>query len=743
MISPVPGKVRTSLTVLLAVIILTAFAAFLAALWPRSPKIRNVVLISIDTCRADFLGCYGYSMDTTPNIDALAKQGMLFENAISPIPFTLPAHCSMLTGTIPPYHRVMDNSDYILAKDNVTLAEILKEQGFNTAAFVSSFILDARFGLGQGFDTYEDDFDNSTGTKENNERIGGKTTELALDWLEKNKDQRNFMFLHYYDPHFTYDPPGPFLSKFRNAQRLSNVTAEVATALFGRYAGEIAYTDHCIGKVIDRLKQLDMYDSTMIVVTADHGEMLGQHGEVSHGFFIYQPAISIPLVIKLPGKSKSVRVKNTVGLIDIVPTVCSALGIEPDQAVQGVDLLAYADEKFAGYPDRHLYCQSFESTKYGANSLMGVVTDRYKYIQTTQPGLYDLPTDPAELKNLAEEQSNRARIMQDSLRRIIEESGRNNPDKANEASDAETLQRLESLGYIGGGIEEDFTFESNKEDPKDLVDYHVRMMAVGFYVQREQFELAQKECEKLIADRPSYFRPWFALGKMASVEEKYDQTVDYLGKSIELNPEHVQSYQGLAVAYEKLGKPREVMAQCARILEIRPNHVEAYFKLSKLLYEKGDFDAPLKYQNADLLQHPSYVEAAITLAKKLLEKKQVTRSFAGYKQILQLDPDSVEVLNALAWMQGASAMHGITNPSEAIRLAERACQLTDYQTPEVLDTLAVAYAAAGNYAKALQLSRKAATQAQKSAKLPLAARIGSRMDLYKRNQPYRDPSIRE
>ncbi len=333
--------------------------------------------------------------------------------------------------------------------------------------------------------------------------------------------------------------------------------------------------------------------------------------------------------------------------------------------------------------------------------------------------------------------------MQDSLRRIIEESGRNNPDKANEASDAETLQRLESLGYIGGGIEEDFTFESNKEDPKDLVDYHVRMMAVGFYIQSEKYELAQKECEKLIADRPSYFRPWFALGKMASVEEKYDQTVDYLGKSIELNPEHVQSHQGLAVAYEKLGKPREVMAQCARILEIRPNHVEAYFKLSKLLYEKGDFDAPLKYQNADLLQHPSYVEAAITLAKKLLEKKQVTRSFAGYKQILQLDPDSVEVLNALAWMQGASAMHGITNPSEAIRLAERACQLTDYQTPEVLDTLAVAYAAAGNYAKALQLSRKAVTQAQKSAKLPLAARIGSRMDLYKRNQPYRDPSIRE
>ncbi len=240
MIYPVTGKVRTSLTVVLAIITLIALGGFLTGLWPRSPKIRNVVLISIDTCRADFLNCYGYPMDTTPNVNALAREGVLFENAISPVPFTLPAHCSMLTGTIPPTHRVMDNSDYILAEDNVTLAEILKEQGFNTGAFVSSFILDARFGIGQGFDTYEDDFDNSTDTKENNERIGGKTTELALEWLEKNKDQRNFMFLHYYDPHFTYDPPEPFLSKFRNAQRLSNMTADVATVLLGRYAGEIA-----------------------------------------------------------------------------------------------------------------------------------------------------------------------------------------------------------------------------------------------------------------------------------------------------------------------------------------------------------------------------------------------------------------------------------------------------------------------------------------------------------------------
>lgn len=708
-----------------------------------APKIRHVVLISIDTCRADFLSCYGYGMQTTPNIDALAEEGVLFENAISPIPFTLPAHCSMLAGTIPPYHGVMDNSDYILGKDNVTLAEILKEEGFNTGAFVSSFILDAQFGIGQGFDTYEDNFDDETSSTGINERIGGETTELALKWLKKNQDQKNFMFLHYYDPHFTYDAPEPFKSKFRNSRRLKNVTVDIATVLFDRYAGEIAYADHCIGKVIAKLKELGMYDSTMIIVTSDHGEMLGQHGEISHGFFIYQPVLKVPLVMKLPGGSGPLRVKNTVGLIDIVPTVCSALGIKADEAVQGVDLLDYTDKNFEGHTDRHLYCQSFESTKYGAHSLLGVVTDKYKYIQTTRPELYDLPADPGELKNLAEAQPNRGRIMQDRLHRIIDEFSRSDDDKAPETLDADTLSRLESLGYVGGGIEEDFSFQDDKEDPKDLVDYHVRMMEVGFYVYREQYETAREKCLTLIADRPSYFRPYFVLGKVASKQKKHQESADYLKKSIEQNPEHVQSYQGLAAAYDELGKPEEAVAQCVRILEIRPNHVEAYFKLSKHFYEKGDFDAPRKYQSADLLEHPSYVKAAISLAKKLVEEKQVRRSVASYKRILELEPDSVEVLNSLAWIQGASASDGISNPSEAVGLAKRACELTDYGEPEVLDTLAVAYAAAGDYTKAIEYAQKAIARAQAVNKTGLADRTSKRLGLYRNNRPYHDRSVTE
>ena len=705
-------------------------------------KIRNVVLISIDTCRADFLSCYGYPLQTTPNIDSLASEGIVFENTISPVPFTLPAHCSMLTGTIPPYHRAMDNSDYILSGDNVTLAEILKEKGFNTGGFVSSFILDSRFGIGQGFDVYVDDFDDSSSSTGINERIGGETTGLALEWLEQNKDAKNFMFLHYYDPHFTYDPPEPFLSKFKNATRLSNVTVDILPQFFGRYAGEIAYADHCIGQVIAKLKELGMYDSTMIIITSDHGEMLGQHGEFSHGFFIYQPAIKVPLVIKLPGYREPIRVKNTVGLIDIVPTVCSALKIKSDEAVQGVDLLDYTDEKFQGHPDRHLYCQSFESTKYGANSLMGVVGDRYKYLQTTRPELYDLAGDPGELKNLAPEQVNRGRILQDKLRQVLEESGRINDANTGASVSAEMIERLESLGYIGGGIEEDFSFDSDKEDPKDLVDYHVRMMATGFHVHSKEYDMARKECEKLIADRPSYFRPWFVLGKIAANEEKYEEAAEYLGKSIELNPEHVQSLQGLAAAYDKLGRDDDVMAQCVRILEIRPNHVEAYFKLSKLFYEKSEFDAPGKYKTADLLEHPSYVEAAISLGEKLLEMSEIRRACRDFEGILEIDGDSVEVLNALAWIKGAGATEDIRDASEAVILAKKACELTEYKHAEVLDTLAVAYAASGDYSQAIEYGQKGVVEAKAAGNDALAGRIGKRVELYKRNRPYRDASIR-
>ncbi|MFC1739035.1 sulfatase [Planctomycetota bacterium] len=419
---------------------------------PAEKDIRSIILISIDTCRADYLGCYGYPRRITPNIDKFAEESILFNNVISPVPITLPAHSSMLTGTTPPYHGVHYNYDYKLDKSNVTLAEILKDNGFTTGAVISSFILDSQFGLDQGFDYYHDRFVNTPNTNIDNERKGEEASRLAIQWLEKNKSKKSFLFLHYYDPHHNYEPPEPFATNFKD----------------NLYAGEISYTDYCIGKVIKKLKSMSMYESSLIIITGDHGEMLGEHGEVTHMYFIYQSAVKVPLLLKLPGRSKPERTDETVGIIDIVPTICGALEIAAPSGLQGKDLL----EKSRQDKNRYIYCESLYPTKYQANSLLGVVTEGLKYIQTTRPELYDLTNDPQESVNLVGKQPQRARILQDKLKQILEQNIRKRgPDSKLELSE-EDKRRLESLGYVASSVAEDFSFDQSKEDPKDLIDFH-------------------------------------------------------------------------------------------------------------------------------------------------------------------------------------------------------------------------------------------------------------------------------
>ena len=295
-------------------------AAVVVAVWwfyfgrPSEPPIRNVLLISIDTLRADHLSCYGYSAPTTPNIDALAGEGVLFENVIAPVPLTLPSHCSMLTGTNPTYHGVHDNLMYRLDDEsNVTLAELARQHGFTTGAIVSASVLDARFGLQQGFESYDQVGGAGAAAGNLQERSAGQTNTVALDWLNRHRAERFFLFLHYYDPHLPYTPPPPFASRYAADP----------------YDGEIAYADECVGQIIARLKELDLYDSTLIVLVGDHGEMLGEHGEKSHDYFIYQSAIRVPMVIRAPGLHESRRIKSIAAVIDVVPTVCRLLAIEP------------------------------------------------------------------------------------------------------------------------------------------------------------------------------------------------------------------------------------------------------------------------------------------------------------------------------------------------------------------------------------------------------------------------------
>jgi len=707
---------------------------------PRTPEIRNVLLISIDTCRADHLGCYGYPLETTPNIDAIAGEGIVFEHALSPLPYTLPAHCTMLTGTIPPYHGVFDNSDYKLSDGNVTLAELMQEKGYLTAGFVSSFIMDSRFGLAQGFSLYDDDFEKASQDMGINRQSGGETTRDVIEWLRTHKDEKNFVFLHYYDPHFTYEPPEPFASKFRNVPPPEHVTTRFEQVLFDGYAGEIAYTDHCIGQVVDKLKQLGMYDSTMIIITSDHGEMLGQHGEGFHGYFIYEPAIRVPLIFKLPRLSKHRRITGTVGLVDIVPTVCSVLGIELSTPVQGHDLSPCFDSDWLPPSDRHLFCQSFEPTKYNANSLLGVVTDRYKYINTTRSELYDLVDDPYELNNIAVEEADRSQTMEKRLRQILQETTRGK-GHGKERLDNQTRERLESLGYVGGAVNEDLSFDRGGEDPKDLIEYHVRTMQVGFLIDQKRYDLVENQCRQLISERPSFYKPYFNLAKISVKQGNYAEAINNFEKVFELKPDHVYSYEGLGAVYEAQGQFDKALLGYAKALEIRPDYVEAYYKMALCFYELGDFRGPDKYATAVLMNNPSYVDAAISLAEKLLERQQIRLAYEHYLRILELRNDSVTVLNALAWIEAACSIEELRNPEQAVKRALLACEMTDFATAEVVDTLAVAYAAAGKFLQARETAEKAIRAAESAGNTALARRIKSRLDLYEAEKPFRDASL--
>jgi len=350
----------------------------------RKPSPFNILLITIDTIRADHLGCYGYQKIKTPHIDQLAKEGVLFEKAFSPIPITLPSHTSILTGTYPTFHGIRNNGTYAVSESAETLSELLKNKGYTTAAFVSSYVLDKRFGLDQGFDVYDD-----TLSQQGEQKLGDKerqaesVTQAAIRWLKEIKSAKFFLWVHYFDPHEHYQPPPPFCDEY--AGRL--------------YDGEIAYTDHWLGELLKTLQQTSLAENTLIVLTGDHGEGLGDHQERTHGIFIYDTTLHIPLIFTCPQLlPKSMRIKSLVRLIDIAPTILAIAGNKPFKDMQGVSLLPLMQGKTNNL-DLILYCESFyPQYSHNWSPLVGLRTEKWKYIEAPMKELYRIDRDPGGAK---------------------------------------------------------------------------------------------------------------------------------------------------------------------------------------------------------------------------------------------------------------------------------------------------------------------------------------------------------
>ncbi|MGH9510127.1 MAG: sulfatase family protein, partial [Terriglobales bacterium] len=375
----------------------------------RPPSHPNVLLITVDTLRADRLGAYGSKEVATPAIDALARDSLVFERALSQVPLTLPSHAVILTGTYPFHNRVQDFSGQALNPEFRTLAESFKQNGYSTGAVISSFVLDRSWGLARGFDFYYDLFSGSSFLQANValvERRADHSVDEALKWVKKASNRPFFFWLHLYDPHSPYAPPEPFLSRYDSA-----------------YDGEVAYTDSQVGRVLTWLRQSGLYSNTVVVLLSDHGESLGEHGENEHGFFVYNSTIHVPLLVKPPAGVglKPSRVGMAVETTSVAPTILELARISDpifQKQFQAPSLTAAAKEP-AG--EGFSYSETFYPfSSFGWSPLRSLHTERYHYIQAPKPELYDLRTDPGEKENVAPKLSAIAAALKQQLEERVQ-----------------------------------------------------------------------------------------------------------------------------------------------------------------------------------------------------------------------------------------------------------------------------------------------------------------------------------
>jgi choline-sulfatase len=415
-----------------------------------SPPARNLVIITIDTLRADRVGAYGYKQAHTPTLDALAAQGVRFTHAYATAPITLTSHASLMTGRYPPGHAARHNGMRIDLK-TPTLADKLAQAGFATAGFVAAYPLDRRFGLIKGFQTYGDRMPPSSNGRAVNERPGREVVDEALAWLASHRDERFFLWVHLFEPHAPYGDPA-------NSRGLSAAQ---------RYDEEISEADRQAGRIVEALAPIR--NETVIVAAADHGESFGEHGEVGHSIFLYDTTLRVPLIMTGPGVPAGRTIGDVAALIDVAPTVIAMLGVPPLDA-DGIDLRPAFDG--AALPARELYAETFAPLlDFGWSPLHALRSGEWKYIDAPRPELFAIARDPMEEHDLSRTEVKRVTEFHEAVAR---HSGPSTPDST--AIDPEAKARLEALGYVGGSAS---PASANRADPKDKKEEAARLAQIA------------------------------------------------------------------------------------------------------------------------------------------------------------------------------------------------------------------------------------------------------------------------
>jgi len=588
----------------------------------------NILLVTIDTLRADHLGCYGYKQATSPNLDRFARKGVLFQNVFSSVPMTLPSHTTILSGLYPKEHGIRDNAHFRLT-DRPFLQQILKKHGYNTAAFVSGATLSSSFGLNRGFDFYDDEF---TGT----ERKANETTARALEWL-KSVRTPYFLWVHYFDPHAEYEPPEKFRKQFASL-----------------YDGEIAFVDSELSSLLSAVGS-----SAIVLVTADHGESLGEHGETTHSVFLYNATLKVPLILRGPGMKPGVR-KDAVSLADIAPTILELAGFAAETGARdGVSVFAKP------VPRTSIAESLYAQRNFGYAPLYASVRQDKKYIQAPQSEFYDLLADPSEQHNVI-----KSSTVNDWKAQLQSYAKSADPAAVAPNLSTEEMEKLRSLGYVSASV------PKNNADPKTKIQVIESFRQGMIFLKTEQYDQAEKRFREISETEQQNGLAFRYLADALSAQQKYGEAVRAYTASLERLADPEVAVQ-LAKAYNRLNQPAEAEKILLETVKRYPDYIPATFELASYYSAQKKWDAAFGLLQRDspefcnkrgflLLQKKEFVPAIAEFQKALRyqqraaywnnlgiayqQSSQLKQAEDAYQRGLELNPDYEECEANLAFL---------------------------------------------------------------------------------------------
>jgi arylsulfatase A-like enzyme/thioredoxin-like negative regulator of GroEL len=618
-------------------VVLALLVGFSGASWGEAP---NIVLITVDTTRADRMGFLGAKLGLTPNLDALARQGVVFDRAYSQAPLTPVSHATIFTGTYPQFHTVTDFG-HALPALLPSVPEILQKSGYHTAAFIGSLILDPKAnmapGFDRGFDFFDAGFRQKHGPDESRyqtiERRAGDVVAHAIAWLKQNPQTPFMLWVHLYDPHAPYDPPPPYDRRFADP-----------------YDGEVAYADAALGKLFTYLRQRGLYDRALILAMSDHGESLGAHGERMHGIFLYDETIHVPLVFKLPGELLAgSHVSARVRLVDVAPTLLSMLSLPLPPTFQGESLVPLMKGGQKGIPDLPAYSETdYPHRAFGWSALRSYRTGKYLFVRAPKSELYDDTIDKDAEHNLISGSHAVADTLRVKLDDFREKTSSYHGKAAQSSLSPEQSENLAALGYASSGAGGISVDPLQGADPKDKIEVsnilHEGMIAVEDGRYREAIPLLQHVLE----DSPSISAAQMQLGVALVRVKRYPEAIVALRKAVELLPDSIQAQYELGLALFETGAWQESAPYFERVAQKRPKWIDAQYSLASVYARIKRVPEALDLLEKVLQANPDHYRANLLRGRILSLQKNPEEALPNLEKAVKVEPTSFEAHMFLA-----------------------------------------------------------------------------------------------